>query len=96
MRRFYVPAGSDSKGSRWDQSILEINLLGGLDQLARHYASAKLIPELGKVGVLDRVRERGNVVYRLRDEAKDDARHLIEDDEVSGLMETVLDRLSKS
>lgn len=96
MRRFYVPGIEGSKGSRWDVSILEMNLLGGLDQLKRRYASSELIPELVKTGVLFRVREHGNVVYRLGDEAKDDARRLIEDEEVAGLMESVLQRLSES
>jgi hypothetical protein len=96
MRRFYVAGVEGSKGSKWDRSILEMNLLGGLDQFERRYASSELIPELVKTGVLTRVREHGNVVYRLNGEAMDDARRLIEDDEASGLMDDVLERLSAS
>jgi len=96
LRRFYVAGVEGSKGSKWDRAILEMNLLGGLDQFERRYCSSELIPELVKAGVLTRVREHGNVVYRLNDEAKDDARHLIEENEASGLMRHVLERLSES
>jgi Pentapeptide repeats (9 copies) len=94
MRRFYVGGTEGSKGSRWDTSILELNLLGGLNQYDRRYASSELLPKLVRDGVLIRAREHGNVVYRLSDDAKDDARRLIEDGKVSGMMEAVLERLS--
>jgi hypothetical protein len=94
MRRFYIAGTDGSKGSRWDVSILELNLLGGLNQLDRRYSVSELIPELVKNRVLVRVREHGNVVYRLSDDAKDHARRLIEDGEASGPIETVLDRIS--
>jgi hypothetical protein len=94
MRRFYVGGTDGSKGSRWDTSISELNLLGGLSQYDRRYISSELIPRLVKGGVLTRARDHNNVVYRLRDDAKDDARRLIEDGEVSGLVEAVLERLS--
>jgi hypothetical protein len=94
LKRFYIPGtGGDSKGSRWDVSILEMNLLGGLNQFDRRFAVSELIPTLVKAGVLSRVREHGNVVYRLRDEAKDDARRLIEEEKASGLIETAFKRL---
>ena len=94
MRRFYVAGAGGSKGSKWDVSILEMNLLGGLNQFDRRFAVSKLIPGLVRGGVLSRVREHGNVVYRLNDEAKDDARRLIEEEEISGLIETALARLA--
>jgi hypothetical protein len=93
-REELVPERRIAKGSKWDVSILEMNLLGGLNQFDRRFAVSKLIPELVRAGLLTRVREHGNVVYRLKDEAKDDARRLIEEGEVSGLIETAFERLS--
>lgn len=94
LRRFYLPGAHSTAGSRWDQSILENNLLGGLEPRARAFVRRRIVPEMVSVGIVSRWREHGDVVYRLEDAAKDDARALIENRVVQGRVSELVDRLA--
>jgi hypothetical protein len=93
LRRFYLPGAHGPAGSRWDQSILENNVLGGLDARSRTFVRRRVVPEMVSVGILSRWREHGDIVYRLEDTAKDDARALLERGEVTGMIAELIDRL---
>jgi hypothetical protein len=93
LRRFYV-AGPAAEGSRWDVSIRDRNLLGGLDQSSRMFVLADVIPAMVGLGILKREREHGEVIYRLQVKARDDARALIERDQEVGLVAELVERLS--
>ncbi len=94
LRRFWVPGPAGPEGAKWDLSILEKNVLGGLPAVDRRFASSELIPEMEKCGILERRREHNQVVYGLADGAKDFARRFIEDDVLEGPLLEVLDRLA--
>jgi hypothetical protein len=94
LKRFYL-AGSapDHSGSRWDSSIKEMNLLGGVDPSDRRFVTARVLPAFRTEGILEKRRAHGDVIYDLRNVAEDDARALIERDEVVGAIAAVIDRL---
>lgn len=92
FRRFYRP-GSGERASTWDLSISERNLLGGLSPGNRGFVASEVIPQMITCGILSRWREHGLAVYRLEDAAKDDARALLEREEVIGHVRLLLERL---
>jgi hypothetical protein len=93
LRRFYVPGMMGPEGSRWDTSIKEATLLGGLSPPDRFFVASAVVPEMRRLRLISRQREHGQVIYRLEDEAKDDARKLIENDEEVGRVRALIDRL---
>jgi hypothetical protein len=94
LNRFYVAGRSDTEDSRWDSSIQERNLYGGVNPAAAKFVKSKLVPRMVSVGILERSRAHGLVIYRLTDAAEDDARALMERDEVTGLVAELVERLS--
>jgi hypothetical protein len=95
LRRFYIPGpGGAPEGSRWDPSISERNLFGGLKPSFRHFTGSELVPEMLKQGILTRHREHNTVVYRLEADARDSARRLLEQGAVEASIKDVIDRLA--
>lgn len=94
LRRFYVPGPSGTMGSKWDSAIQERNLLGGLSQGERPWANRDVIPAMMRAGLITRTRRHNLIIYELADEAEDDARVLIEDGIVQGLVADAVDRLT--
>lgn len=93
LNRFYR-RGSGDHASTWDLSITERNLLGGLNPAAKGFVASEVIPAMITCGILSRWREHGSAVYRLEDGAKDDARALLEREEVVGRVALLLERLT--
>ncbi len=94
LRRFYVAGRSDTQDSRWDSSILERNLFGGVDPGQMKYVRSKVVPRMLSLNILGRQRAYGDHVYHLSNEAEDDARRLLEDEEVLGMVKGLVDRLA--
>jgi hypothetical protein len=93
LGRFYVAGREGSEDSRWDSSIQERNLLGGVKPSDRRFIKSRLIPAMVSCGVLARRRAHGLVIYDLTDAAEDDARALMEGHDLVGTIEAVVDRL---
>jgi hypothetical protein len=93
LNRFYVPGSSDAEDSRWDSSIQERNIYGGMRQGDAKFIRSKVVPRMVSSGILERTRRHGLVIYHLTDVAKDDARALIERDEVTGYVGELIERL---
>lgn len=89
LRRFV--SGHAGQAILWDQSISEKNLFGGLDSVARGIAGQLIVPEMIRQNLVTRHREHNQVVFRLTDAAKDDARALIVDGIEQGRILAVLD-----
>ena len=84
LYRFYRPGQAGPEGSRWDSSIKENNLFGGVAPQDRKFAKKKLIPALRSAGLISARRAHGEVIYDLDNDGEDDARVLIERNEVRG------------
>lgn len=93
LNRFYIAGTSGAPDSRWDSTIIERNLFGGVKPGESKYVKSKVIPRMIGMGVLGRSRAHGNVLYHLMDSSEDDARRLMENDEVCGVIEELVDRL---
>ena len=94
LNRFYVAGASDRADSRWDDSILERNLYGGVRPGDAKFIKSKVVPRMLSLGILERSRLHGNYVFHLTDAAEDDARTLMEQGEPAGLLEELVDRLA--
>ena len=94
LYRFYVPGQTSPTASKWDSSISERNLLGGVKPALLKFVKSEVIPAMLKEGVLARRRQHGLVIYDLADAAEDDARALIERQEVVGTVAEVVSRLA--
>ena len=94
LNRFYLAdmAGGIA-GSRWDSSIQERNLLGGVKPSQIKFVKSKVVPAMVRAGVLERRRTHGLVIYDLTNECEDDARVLLERGELAGSIAEVVDRL---
>jgi hypothetical protein len=93
LKRFYVAGASDRADSRWDGSIIERNLFGGMRPGDAKFTKSKVIPRMLGLGVLERSRLHGNWMFHLTDVAEDDARVLMERDETTGVIAELVDRL---
>jgi hypothetical protein len=93
LRRFYLPGKEGYAGSRWDSNIQEKNLLGGVGPTQVKFIKSRVIPALLKEGMLNRRREHGLVVYELTNHTEDSARALLERGELTGAVESVVERL---
>lgn len=97
LNRFYLAGDSDGSDSRWDTSIQERNFLGGVKPSERRFVKSQLIPAMRSEGVVEQSRAYGLVIYNLVHGAEDDARALMESDELRGRVASVVERvLAKS
>jgi hypothetical protein len=95
LGRFYVPGATGShEGSKWKGEIVERNLYGGLDPADRKWVKSKVIPSMVSTDVLVRRRNHGMTLYRLTENAEDDARALIEKGQLTGRIKNLVARLS--
>lgn len=93
LHRFYVAGTSDTADSRWDSSIQERNLYGGVHPAEAKFVKSKVVPKMVSLGILQRSRLHGLVIYHLTNHAEDDARALLERGEVTGVIAGLVDRL---
>ncbi len=93
LKRFYNAGQEGVADSKWHSSIQERNLLGGIGSSEIKYVKREIVPALLKARVIDRRRAHGLVIYDLLHEAEDDARLLIEKDELVGLVLAAYRRL---
>ncbi len=95
LKRFYNAGEEGVADSTWDKSISERNLLGGVAPAQAKFMKSQVIPAMLKAGLLERRRMQGQIIYDLSNASEDDARALLEREEVVGVVEATLVRLER-